>query len=194
MTCDDYLSMLETLPVQELAFGEAREHAAYCPDCNRVTRVVAARERNMTLAYESAYPSASAVTVAERAIAAARRQRIAFYYRAALGIAAVVVVALFVVTRRIPIAASRQPAFHERLSLQCLSPDQAVELVRREVPNSERIVIRAQPRVAVIEVGGPVEEVRVARAIIDHFDNSDRAKCAAEVVVPNVVRAMKVAR
>src|SRR6476646_8195756 len=113
MTCDDYLSMLETLPVQELAYGEAREHAAYCADCNRVTRVVAARERNMTLAYESAYPSASAVTVAERAIVTARRQRIAFYYRAALGLAAVVVMALFVVTRRIPVDARVPAMFHE---------------------------------------------------------------------------------
>jgi hypothetical protein len=184
MTCDDYLSMLETLPVQELGYGEAREHAAYCPDCNRVTRVVAARERNMMMAYESAYPSASAVTVAERAVASARRQRIAFYYRAALGIAAVVVIALFVVTRRIPADVVRHPAFFERFSLQCLSSDQAAELIRREVPNGERIVIRSRPRVAVIEVGGSVAEVGVARSLIDHFDNAERAKCAAEVVVP----------
>ncbi len=191
MTCDDYLSMLETLPVQELAYGEARDHAAYCPDCNRVTRVVAARERNMMMAYESAYPSASAATVVDRAIATARRQRIAFYYRAALGLAALVVIALFVVNRRIPadVVANAAP-FHERFSLQCLSADQAAELVRREVPNSERIVIRSRPRVAVIEVGGSVEEVRVARSVIDHFDNAGRAKCAAEVVVPVPARVL----
>src|SRR5690349_10561504 len=146
--------MLETLPVQELAFGEAREHAAYCADCNRVTRVVAARERNMTLAYESAYPSASAVTVAERAIASARRQRIAFYYRAALGIAAVVVVALFVVTRRLPVDVARQTARLERLNLQCLSPEQAAEVLRQEIPGGERIAIRTRPPLAVVEVGG----------------------------------------
>ena len=47
MNCDTYLSMLETLPVEELAYGGAREHAANCRDCDRVTRVVAERERNM---------------------------------------------------------------------------------------------------------------------------------------------------
>jgi type II secretory pathway component GspD/PulD (secretin) len=184
--------MLETLPVHELAYGEAREHVAYCPDCNRVTRVVAARERNMTLAYENAYPSASAATVVERAIATARRHRIASYYRAALGVAAVVVIALFVVTRRMPVDSVRQPALFERFSLQCLSSDQAAELVRREVPNGERISIRARPRVAVIEVRGSADEVRVVRSVIDQFDNSDRAKCAAQVVVPKAARAMRV--
>ena len=185
MTCDDYLSMLETLPVQELAFGEAREHAAYCADCNRVTRVVAARERNMTLAYESAYPSASAVTVAERAIASARRQRIAFYYRAALGIAAVVVIALFVVTRRIPVdVAQKHPAFLEHFNLQCLSPDQAGVLLRQEIPDGDRVMIRSRGPVAVIEVGGSEEQIRVARSVIDRLDNSAIAKCDARVVVP----------
>ena len=29
-----------------------------------------------------------------------------------------------------------------------------------------------------------MEEVRVARSVIDHFDNSERAKCAADVGVP----------
>lgn len=186
MTCDDYLSMLETLPVQELAYGEAREHAAYCADCNRVTRVVAARERNMTLAYESAYPSASAVTVAERAIVTARRQRLAFYYRAALGVAAAAVIALFVVTRRMPAHAAAGVALLEKFNLQCLSPEQAGELLRQGIPDAERVVLRARPPLAVIEVGGSDEQIRVARSIIDRFDNSGGAKCLAQVIVPTL--------
>jgi len=191
VTCDDYLSMLETLPVQELAYGEAREHAAYCADCNRVTRVVAARERNMTLAYESAYPSASAVTVAERAIVKARRQRIAFFFRAALGLAAVVVIGLFVVSRRIPVNGPVPAMFSQRFNLQCLSPEQASELLRQEIPD-RNVVIRDRPPLAVIEVGGSDEQIRIARSIIDRFDNSGVAKCAARVIVPKTVRAVKV--
>lgn len=191
MTCDDYLSMLETLPVQELSYGEAREHAAYCPECNRVARVVAARERNMTLAYESAYPSASATTVAERAISAARRQRIAFYYRAGLALAAVLVVVAFIATRRLVLADG--PAVFQRFNLQCLSSDQAATLLRQQIGVSdvggrhdgERMVIRAQPRVSVVEVGGSREQVRIATAIIDQYDNSQQASCAAQVVVPS---------
>ena len=186
MTCDDYLSMLETLPVQELNYGEAREHAAYCSECNRVTRVVAARERNMMMAYDSAYPSASAVTVAERAIVTARRQRIAFFYRAGLSIAAVVVAALFVVTRRaVP---AEGPAVVEEFNLQCLSPSQAAELLRQEIPLNERVVIRTRPPLAVIEFGGSRDQLEAARWILSRYDTPDRAKCAAEVVVPRVDR------
>lgn len=180
MTCEDYLSMLETLPVQELAYGEARDHAAFCADCNRVTRVVAARERNMTLAYESAYPSASATTVAERAIAAARRQRIAFFLRAGLAAAAVLVVALFIVTRRI--VPANGIASMQQFNLRCLSPDQASTLIRQQVPDGERITIRVPPRVAVVEVGGSTEQVRIASALIDRFDNDQEARCATPVV------------
>jgi hypothetical protein len=186
MTCEDYLSMLETLPVQELAYGEARDHAAFCADCNRVTRVVAARERNMTMAYESAYPSASAVTVADRAIVTARRRRIASYYRAALAVAAVVVLAIFVVTRRVPVDVARQTRMLERINLQCLSPDQAAELIRQSVARPEELSTRARPPLAVIEVAGSPEQIRVARSVIDRFDNSGLATCSAQVIVPRM--------
>ena len=50
MNCDTYLAMLETLPVEELAYGSAHDHAAGCRECDRITRVVAERERNMRMA------------------------------------------------------------------------------------------------------------------------------------------------
>jgi hypothetical protein len=184
VTCDDYLSMLETLPVQELMYGEAHEHASYCHDCTRVTRVVAARERNMIMAYESAYPSASAITVAERAIAAARRQRIAFFSRAALSVAAVAVVALFVATRRIVPTEAAALTQRESFNLQCLSTDQAAALLRQQVPNSDLLNMRARPPLAVIEVEGPMAYIEAARSVIEQFDNSARTRCAAQVIVP----------
>src|SRR5205085_12440185 len=91
--------LLETLPVEELSYGEARNHAAYCPECNRVTHVVAARERNMIMAYGEAYPSAFAATVAEQAITTARRRRVALFYRIGLGLAAAAVVAFVGMSR-----------------------------------------------------------------------------------------------
>ena len=190
MTCEDYLSMLETLPVQELGYGEARDHAAYCAECSRVTRVVAARERNMTLAYESAYPSASAVTVAERAIAAARRQRIAFFYRAGLALSAVAVIAAFVLTRRVFPADA--VSVRERHILQCLSGAQAGELIRHQVSNGDAINLRVPPGgLAVIEVGGSAEQVRQANRVIERFDNPQVTSCAAEIVVPTLGRVSR---
>ena len=185
MTCEDYLSMLETLPVEELAYGEARDHAAQCHDCNRVTRVVAARERNMTLAYAEAYPSASAVTVAEQAIVASRRRRIAFYVRAALGAAAVVAIVGTITTRRVLPIPSRTLVQQETFRLQCLSPQQASELLLQEIPNADGLLISApRPPLGLLHVEGSQAKLRAARSIIDRYDTPVRSQCGVQIVLP----------
>jgi len=185
MTCEDYLSMLETLQVEALAYGAARDHAAQCHDCNRVTRVVAARERNMTLAYAEAYPSASAVTVAERAIVVSRRRRVAFYVRAALGAAAVLTLLATIMTRRVVPAPSRTLVKHETFRLQCLSSQQAVELLREEIPNAPGLLISApRPPVGVLHIEGSKVDVEAARSILDRFDTPVRSQCGLEVKLP----------
>jgi len=186
MTCEDYLSMLETLPVEELAYGAARDHAAQCYDCNRVTRVVAARERNMTLAYAEAYPSASAVTVAERAIVASRRRRVAFYVRAALGAAAVVTLLGAIVTRRVLPTPSRAVVEQETFNLQCLSPQEAAEMLRQKIPHAAGLSISAfpAPQGAWLRVEGSEIEIEAARSILDRFDTPARSQCGVQFILP----------
>jgi len=183
MTCEDYLSMLETLPVEELAYGAARDHAAQCHDCNRVTRVVAARERNMTLAYAEAYPSASAVTVAERAIVTSRRRRVAFYVRAALGATAVVALFGMIMMRRVVPAPSRT-LVQETFNLQCLSPDQAAEMLRQKIPHAPGLSISARPPLGVLHIEGSPVEVAAARSVLDRFDTPARSQCGVELTLP----------
>ena len=101
MNCDTYLSMLATLPIEELGYDDAREHAARCHDCNRVTRVVAERERNMLVAFGELYPSVPAGSIATRAIVLSRRRRIAFYCRLGLGVAAAASILVMIGSRRI---------------------------------------------------------------------------------------------
>ena len=184
MTCEDYLSMLETLPVEELGYGAARDHAAQCYDCNRVTRVVAARERNMTLAYAEAYPSASAVTVSERAIVASRRRRVAFFVRTALGAAAVVTLLGVIVTRRVLPTPSRTLVQRETFRLQCLSPQQAVELLRDEIPNAAGLSISAPPAVGVLHVEGSPVNVQAVRSVLDRYDTPTRSQCGVQLTLP----------
>lgn len=190
MTCEDYLSMLETLPVQELTYGEAREHVACCAECNRVTRVVAARERNMTLAYSEAYPSASAVTVAERAIATARRRRIAFFYKAGLGAVTAVALAFWVMRQGV-VPDGGRARYAARIPLQCVSAEVAVEFLRREMASDSILVRAGTSRLAVLDVvSSSAQELRRAQVAIDRFERSLRsqnpAACDAEVVLPRV--------
>jgi hypothetical protein len=178
MTCDDYLAMLETLPVEELTHGDAREHAAICRDCNRVTRVVAERERNMLMAYGDVLPSAPSSDVALSAISIARRRRVAFFYRIGLGVAGVAAVAAIAGSRLAP---RRNPAFvQERFALRCLSTGRAVRLLRSNVPGLLEARIRGWEPEGILEVGADPRTMRVVRSVLDQYD----MQCVEPAMVP----------
>jgi hypothetical protein len=182
MTCDDYLAMLETLPLDELTTGPAREHAARCHDCDRVTRVVVERERSMILAYGDVRSSMMPADVVHDAVAMARRSRIAGYYKAGLVVAAAATVVVMAMFR--PDVHPAPPFAHEIIPLQCLSPDQAVGLLRSHVRSPKRLMARTRPPLGVIEIAGPAEVMVEAREVLAHYDDASRTKCLVEVPVP----------
>jgi hypothetical protein len=184
MNCDDYLSMLATLPVEELGYGDARAHAATCRDCDRVTRVVAERERNMMMAFGELYPPMSAPPIAARALEISRRRRIAFYYRVGLGFAAVLVMFLFIAVRRVvptPMAGVR-----EAFPLRCLSADQAAEMLKPLVSENTSITARTNAGIGVITVTASQAEMQRVRSLLDAYDNPNAAQCGAQLAVPKV--------
>jgi hypothetical protein len=186
MNCDTYLSMLATLPVEELAYGDARGHAATCRDCDRVTRVVAERERNMLMAFGEIYPPAHAGPIAIRALEISRRRRIAHYYRIGLGIATVAVILFMIVSRRIvptPIAHVR-----ETFRLQCLSPAQALEVLRVTIPPSVGVSIFPDSPLGIIRVEASPAEMARVRSTLDRYDTPAESQCGVQLVVPKVIK------
>lgn len=175
MNCDTYLQMLETLPVNELAYGDAAYHAANCRDCDRVTRVVAERERNMLLAYGTITAPVSTGPLAAHAIELSRRRRVAFYYRFALAVAAVVCVLAFVMMRRI----TPRPAFgrvSETFRLHCLTGDEAAALLRTTLPPNTMLSVRGR----ILRVGGTSDaEMQPAKALLDRYES----QCAVGAVI-----------
>lgn len=178
MNCDTYLSMLETLPVSELAYGDAADHATNCRDCGRVTRVVAERERNMLLAYGTISPPVPTGLLAAHALELSRRQRIAFYYRFALAIAAVLSVLGFLMMKRIRPAIARAEVSFVRV--QCLSGEQAVEILQRSSLLDGISSVRADGPVLRIVASGP--ETQRIRAFLRLYDNSDMSRCGGAAV------------
>ena len=182
MNCNDYLSMLATLPVDELAYGHAREHAAVCHDCNRVTRVVAERERNMRLAFDDLHASVPAMPTAARALETSRRRRIARYYEVALGVAMAATLAYFVSLRVTPDRV-RIVTVSETFRLQCLSPEQAVEMIRPYVSAAGEIKLPSST-LGIIRVQATMEDVQKVRSALDRYDNPQQSQCAVRIVVP----------
>lgn len=182
MTCDDYLAMLETLPVEELTHGEAREHAAICRDCNRVTRVVAERERNMLMAYGDVVPSAMSGDVALSAIATARRRRLAFFYKAGLAVAGLATVGVIASWRLVP---QRNASFvRERFALRCLSTGRAVRVLRSNVPGLIEARIRGYEPEGILEVAADPRTMQVTKSVLDQYDNACLAPAPAAAGAP----------
>ena len=185
MNCDDYLSMLATFPVEELAHGPAGEHAAGCRECDRVTRVVAERERNMLMALEGLDSSVPATQTAASALARSRRRRIARYYEMGIGTVMVAAVLFITMSRTDPVP-SPGSRVSETFQLQCLSPEQAAEVLRPRIQPTARISFRPSSALGVIKVEASREEIAMARSVLERYDRPAEAQCAVQVTVPKV--------
>jgi hypothetical protein len=185
VNCDDYLSMLATLPVEELAYGRPREHAAGCRDCDRVTRVVAEREHNLLMAFGDLDSSVPAAQTATTALMRSRRRKVALYYKVGLGIA-MVATALYVTMLRIVPAPPPSSTVNETFRLQCLSPEQAAEVLRPQIQPTARISFRPSAPLGVIKVEASREEMVTVRSVLDRYDSPAESQCAVQVTVPKV--------
>lgn len=186
MNCDTYLSMLATLPVDELRYGDAAAHAANCRDCDRVTRVVAERERNMMLAYNEVHAPIAAGSIAARALEISRRRRIASFYRVGLSIAMVATVFFLIMVRRIVPATGTRVT--EVFRLQCLSPDQALEILRPVKSPSVSVSAGPNTSLGVIRVAAPPEEMERLRALLDRYDTPAQSQCGVQITVPKEMK------
>ncbi|HTE47343.1 MAG TPA: hypothetical protein VK636_18980 [Gemmatimonadaceae bacterium] len=186
MTCDTYLSMLATLPVEELAYDDARRHAANCADCDRVTRVVVERERNMLMAFGELYPPVPAGPIAARAIVLSRRRRVALYYRIGLGIAAAASILFLIASRQKIVAPTGRVS--ETFRLQCLSPGQAAEVLRPVRSPNVSVSIREKSPLGIITVAGSPVEMKHVRAVLERYDTPSESECGVQLSVPAVIK------
>jgi hypothetical protein len=183
VNCDDYLSMLATVPVEELAHGRAREHAAGCRDCDRVTRVVAEREQNMLMAFGDLHSSVPAAQTAASALMRSRRRRVALYYELGLGVVMVATV-LYITMLRIGAVPPPSSRVSETFRLQCLSPEQAAEVLRPHIQATGLISFQPNSPLGVIKVEASREELATARSVLDRYDSPAESQCAVQLTVP----------
>jgi hypothetical protein len=185
MNCNEYLSLLETATADEIAMPEARAHTTWCHDCSRLTRIVLEREHRVRMAYDALDSYLPAGHVSAHALATARRHRIVRNVQAAFT-TLIVAMMLIVVSRLLVFrgaAAPRRAASGATFRLQCLSPEQAAEVIRPVLGNTGSVVIPPGP-LAVIRVGAAPDQMARVRALLDRLDSPAAAKCAAQVTVP----------
>ena len=182
MNCNEYLSLLATQPVDELSHGPAREHSAFCQECDRVTREVASFEQTTRRAFDDARSSLPAALVAVHTLETARRRSILRYYKVA-AVLAMVAAVMFVGISRLSPVPTRAPVATETFRLQCLSPEQAAVVIKRLIPSGSLISIPSRS-LGVITVQASTAELQRVQSMLDRYDNAAQSRCALQATVP----------
>jgi hypothetical protein len=178
MRCEEYLQLLSTLPVEDLVDGRAGDHLGSCPDCNRATKLVVERERNMMMALAGMSSQIQPLEMARSTFAVERRHRMARLYIAGL-LALLLTVGVVVVNRTvIPVETSRGMGgeINQTFRPRCLSVAAAADLLRQEVPSRTlRITMRLGS--SLLFASGTREDLRQARGVLDRYDNPTASTC-----------------
>ena len=184
MNCDEYLSTLATRSADELALDRARGHASSCAQCERVTTIVVEREREMLAAFLSSSSAVPALYTADAALATSRRRATGRKYEIGLSALLAAVVLFMAQTMLVPRLRERRAdaaMVTETFRLQCLSPEQALDLLQGYggLTARSRVSFHSGWELNAIKVQAPSPDLLRARAVIDQYDNPSRAQCAA---------------
>jgi type II secretory pathway component GspD/PulD (secretin) len=102
-----------------------------------------------------------------------------------LGIA-MVATALYMMMSRIAPAPPPTARVSETFRLQCLSPEQAAEVLRPHIQATGLISFQPNSSLGVIKVEASREEMVTARSVLDRYDSPAESQCSVQVTVPRV--------
>lgn len=187
MTCDEYLAVLATAPVEELARNRGHEHTATCVDCERVTRVVVEREWHLATTLDDLYSNRPPAVTAANAIAMSRQRRVQhwFWFTVAAAVAGAVLVSTMLFPRT-EAAIAAQSQVEQMFLLRCLSAAQAGALTRPLLAPDGMSIFSGEPGVGVFTVRGSQEQLEKVRTMLDRYEGAAPAACPSGVAVPPV--------
>lgn len=178
MRCEEYLQLLSTLPVEELVDGRAGDHLGTCPDCNRATKVVVERERNMMMALAGMSSHMQPRDTARSTFALARRRDMSRWYIGGLVLLLLALGSIVVGRTVIPLHESQETGalVTQTFTPRCLSLASAADLLRGFVPSRSLSVVM-RPGSSVMTLRGTNEDLMRARAVFDRYDNPTATTC-----------------
>lgn len=188
MTCDEYLARLSTASLDEIEDANDFGHPANCPECGRVSRLVAERERDRIDAFDGLYANAPVHT--ERgALPQLARSRGGMSWFTMVCAAALATLALLVVMRLTVGGRTAEPAvgtlnrlayIEESFRIRCLTGPQAAELVRPGLRLPKNLVVYAPARdPGVLTVLATPEQLRWVQATLDMHESAASTACPA---------------
>ncbi len=184
MTCETCLDTISTAPLAEiLADGPATQHWKTCENCSRVVGLLTAGERDLAAMLAQTLTRMAVSETAETALATAERRRVGKFLSGVFAVVLAVTIWITWVRVIVPgmqataeIAASRQQT--QTLTLKCLSPEQAGELVSPYVRSNGSAYYLPKPPIMAITVRATPEELRTVSSLLGRFDSEAAGTCS----------------
>ncbi len=181
MTCQECLSELATGSLRDLTPGsEVARHCAACPDCGPLATLLRDREYNAATILNSLPPMSNPIAIAETAGMLSRRRRVGKFvvFLTGAALAATIFTSLFVTDfgKRV-MGVNDAALFTETISLTCLSPEQAADLVQPYLRTHGSLYYVGRNGVQAITVRGTEEQIEKSKQLIRQFENDPKTAC-----------------
>jgi hypothetical protein len=183
MTCEDCLSALATGSLREMtADSPVMQHCATCPECTRLTTALREREYETATILNNLPPISHPLTVAETAIQVARRRR--FGQVAVMASGGALIATIWIAAAMTVIPALNRADLRttellrtETISLTCLSPKQAGDIIDPYVRSSGSAYYVPSSGISAITVRGTLRELEKSRDLLRDFESNPGAAC-----------------
>jgi hypothetical protein len=183
MNCQECLSELATGSLREMPADSAlMQHCATCPDCSRLTTLLRDREYNAANVLNNLPPISNPITVAETSVRTAQRRRVGRVVVMLTG--AALVVTIWIAAAKIFFPAmsrgdlgNRTALRTETIGLQCLSPEQAADIIFPYVRTRGSTFYTPKSGISAITVRGTAAEVAKSRDLLLAFESDPAAAC-----------------
>lgn len=184
MNCRECLEELSTGSLRELTPESAvSRHAAHCPDCGPLLTQLRDREYQAATVLNSLPPMSDPIVVAESAGRLARRRRLGGVVVTLTSIALGLTIWFAADTMISDYAPklSTESLRTETVSLSCLTPEQAGEIISPYVRSRGSTYYVGPAGVSAITVRATPSELSQVRTLLRNFDNSRNATCHTDM-------------
>jgi hypothetical protein len=185
MTCEQCLSELTTGSLRQMsADSPVMLHCASCPDCSHLTTLLRDREYNAANVLNNLPSMSDPTSLAETSVRTAQRRRVGRVVVMLSGAALVLTIWLAAANTVIPAMNSsemgaRKTLRTETISLQCLSPQQAADVISPYIREAGSTYYLPTSGISAITVRGSPGEIAKARDLINQFEPDAGAACRA---------------
>ena len=185
MNCRECLEELATGSLRDLTSESAvSRHAASCPDCGPLLTQLRDREYQAATILNNLPPMSDPLVVAESSGRLARRRRLGGVVVTLMAIALGLTIWFAADTMISDFGHSQLSASNlrtETISLSCLTPEQAGEIISPYVRTRGSTYYVGPPGVSAITVRATPSELSQVRTLLRNFDNSRNVSCNADM-------------